>query len=134
MSAFFKRVLISLSLVYLLFPVGFIFAQSTSTGETPTKPSELTQVTLINPLNTTDPRAIIANIIQAILSIIGSLALLMFVYGGFLWITSFGESKRIERGKTIIVWAVAGLALIASAYVVVNAVMLGLTTGSAVKL
>ena len=90
-----------------------------------------TGVTLVNPLGTSDPRIIIANIIQAILSIIGSLALLMFVYGGFLWITSFGESKRIERGKTIVVWAVAGLALIASAYVIVNAVITGLVTGSA---
>jgi hypothetical protein len=55
----------------------------------------------------------------------------MFVYGGFLWITSFGESKRIDRGKTILVWAVAGLAIIASSYVVVNAIILGLVTGKA---
>jgi hypothetical protein len=89
-------------------------------------------VDLINPLGegVTDPRLIIANIIQAVLSIVGSLALLMFVYGGVLWITSFGEEKRISKGKTIIVWAVLGLALIASAYVIVNAVMNGLTQGN----
>jgi hypothetical protein len=88
-------------------------------------------VTVINPIGITDPREIIGNIIKAILSIVGSLALLMFVYGGVLWITSFGEAKRIEKGKTIITWAVLGLALIAAAYVIVNAVINGLTTGSA---
>lgn len=88
-------------------------------------------VTVINPIGITDPRQIIGNIIKAILSVVGSLALLMFVYGGVLWITSFGEAKRIEKGKTIITWAVLGLALIAASYVIVNAVILGLTTGSA---
>jgi fumarate reductase subunit D len=133
MFQFFKRLFITMSaLIFFVAPLPSFAADTSTTASTP--PSQLVEVTLINPLNTTDPRAIIANIIQAILSIIGSLALLMFVYGGFLWITSFGESKRIERGKNIVVWAVAGLALIASAYVVVNAVMLGLTTGSAVQL
>lgn len=88
-------------------------------------------VTLTNPLGTSDPRLIIGNIIKAIMSVVGSLALLMFVYGGVIWITSFGESKRIEKGKSILTWAVLGLALIASAYVLVNAVINGLVSGSA---
>ncbi|MEK7183651.1 MAG: hypothetical protein AAB776_03400 [Patescibacteria group bacterium] len=89
-------------------------------------------VVLDNPIGVTDPRLIIGNIIKAILSIVGSLALLMFVYGGVIWITSFGEAKRVEKGKTIIIWTVLGLAIIAGAYVLVNAVVLGLATGSAV--
>lgn len=88
-------------------------------------------VILINPLGVTDPRLIVANIIKAILSVVGTLALLMFVYGGVIWITSFGDSKRVDKGKTIITWTVLGLAMIASAYVLVNAVVQGLITGSA---
>ena len=88
-------------------------------------------VTLTNPLGTTDPTLIIVNIIKAIMSIVGSLALLMFVYGGVIWITSFGEAKRVEKGKSILTWAVLGLALVASAYVLVNAVINGLVFGSA---
>lgn len=89
------------------------------------------EATLVNPISVTDPRLIIGNIIQAILSLVGSLALLMFVYGGVIWITSLGDSKRVEKGKTILTWTVLGLAIIAAAYVLVNAVILGLTTGSA---
>jgi hypothetical protein len=88
-------------------------------------------VTLINPIGVSDPRLIVGNIIKAILSVVGSLALLMFVYGGVIWITSFGEPKRVEKGKTIITWTVLGLAMIAAAYVLVNAVIQGLITGSA---
>ncbi len=88
-------------------------------------------VELVNPIGTTNPNTIIGNLIKAILSVVGSLALLMFVYGGVIWITSFGEAKRIEKGKSIVTWAVLGLALIASAYVLVNAVITGLVTGSA---
>lgn len=92
----------------------------------------LAQVKLINPLgNVVDPRVFIGNVIKGLMSIIGSIALFMFVYGGFLWTTSMGEGKRVERGKTIMTWAVLGLAVIASAYVIVNAIILGLTQTSA---
>lgn len=86
-------------------------------------------VGLINPLGTTDPRKIIGNLIQAILSIIGSIALLMFIYGGVIWITSMGNDKLVQKGKQILVWTVVGLAVIAGAYTLTNAVISGLTTG-----
>ncbi len=98
-------------------------------------PHAVKAVELINPLGSgpeaTDPRLLIGRLIQAILSVVGSIALLMFVYGGVLWITSMGESARIDKGKKILVWAVLGLAMIAASYVVVNAVIQALTTGSA---
>lgn len=92
-----------------------------------------TTVVLTNPLGdgVTNPQVIIGNIIKAILSVTGSLALLMFVYGGVIWITSFGEAKKVEKGKMILTWAVLGLALIAASYVLVNAVIQGLVYGSA---
>jgi hypothetical protein len=87
---------------------------------------------LINPLGETDPRILIGRVISALLSIIGSLTLLMFVYGGILWVTSMGEPKKVQKGKDILVWTVAGLGVIAAAYVITNAVIKSLTTGSAI--
>ncbi len=89
-------------------------------------------VTLVNPLGdgVTDPRLIIARVIQAALSIVGSVALLMFVYGGFLWLTSAGNATAVEKGKNVLLWAVMGLVLIASSYVLVTAIFQGLATGS----
>lgn len=87
-------------------------------------------VTLSNPLGINDPRLIIARIIQAILSISGSIALLMFVYGGFLWLSSGGNSAQIDKGKKVLVWATLGVVLIASAFVIVTALFQGLASGN----
>lgn len=100
--------------------------------DTPAKnPGDVRAVTIINPLGVTDPRAFIGRVIRAIISIIGSITLLMFVYGGVLWITSMGEKDKVEKGKKIMVWCVLGLGVIASSYVIVNAVITGLSTGTA---
>lgn len=96
--------------------------------------SSSTTVTLYNPLGTTsedsDIRVILGRVIRGLLSVIGSLALLMFVYGGVLWMTSAGNSERVKKGKDIIVWAVLGLGVIFSAYAITNALIQALTTGS----
>jgi Type IV secretion system pilin len=89
-------------------------------------------VYLINPLGITDPRLLIGRIIAGILSIVGSFSVLMFVYAGVLWITAQGEPKKVQRGKDIMLWATLGLAVIAGAYVLVNAIINILATGSAV--
>lgn len=86
---------------------------------------------LINPLGETDVRLIFARVISAALSIVGSFALLMFVYGGVLWMTSHGDPKMVTKGKDTITWAVLGLVVIFASYAIVNALIVGITTGVA---
>lgn len=88
-------------------------------------------VYLINPLGETDPRILAGRLISGLLSIIGTIALLMFVYAGVFWITAQGDAKKVQRGKDIMVWATLGLGVIAGAYVAVNAIINAFTTGSA---
>lgn len=52
--------------------------------------------------------------------ICGSLALIMFVYGGFLWLTAAGNSERIEKGKKIFIWSSVGLAIIFGSYAIIT--------------
>ncbi len=89
-------------------------------------------VYLINPLGQTDPRLLAGRLISGLLSVIGTITLLMIVYAGVLWITAQGEQKKVDRGKHIMVWATLGLGVIAGAYVLVNAIIMAFTTGSAV--
>lgn len=63
---------------------------------------------------------IIGNVIKTILSIVGALALAMFIYGGFTWLTSGGSSEKITKGKDILIWATIGLAVIFSSYTLVD--------------
>jgi len=51
------------------------------------------------------------------------LALVMFIYGGIIWMTSSGNAEQVTKGKNIIIWATIGLVVIFSAYALVNFVL-----------
>lgn len=73
------------------------------------------------------PQIIIGRVINTVLGIVGSLALLMFVYGGFTWMLAAGNNERVEKGKNILVWATLGLVVIFASYALVEFVIKGLT-------
>jgi amino acid transporter len=104
-----KKFFVSL-VIALLFLLIFDFVWATS---------------LDNPLgaNANDPRVIIGNIIRAILGIVGSLALGVFILGGFFWVTSAGNEEKVKKGKDMILWASFGLAAIFFSYALVNFVI-----------
>lgn len=64
------------------------------------------------------------------ISISGSLALLLFVYGGFMWLTSRGEPDKIKKGKDIFLWSVVGLVIITSSYFLISFIIKGLSGGN----
>ncbi len=112
-----KKVFFALVVPVIALSPTFAFAAST--------------VSLINPLGETDVRVIFGRVISAALSILGTLALAMFVYGGVLWMTSRGDSKQVTKGKDTVTWAVLGLVIIFASYALVNALLTGITTGVA---
>ena len=77
---------------------------------------------LANPLGVTKIPDLIGKIIQGALGVVGSLALLMFIYGGLTWMTSGGNEEKIKKGKQILVWAVFGIVIIFTSYSILNLV------------
>lgn len=77
-------------------------------------------LTLKNPLGITDIPTFIGRVISAVLGIVGSLALVMFVYGGLLWMLSGGSPDRIKKGKDVFVWSTLGLVMIFGSYLIVK--------------
>ncbi|TAK05125.1 hypothetical protein EPO33_04050 [Patescibacteria group bacterium] len=63
------------------------------------------------------------NVAQFIFGISGAVALLMFVWGGFLWLTSAGSAEKVKQGQAVITGAVIGLLIIFGAYVGVQFVV-----------
>lgn len=100
------------------------FAQAPTPSEAAA--SALATAELDNPLKTDDIRVIIGRIIKAILGVSGGLALLMFIWGGLIWMTSQGEKAKIEKGQKTLAWAVIGLAILFVAYAAVNWVIIAL--------
>jgi len=60
---------------------------------------------------------------QIILGIIGSVTLLMFVYGGIMFLISGGSSEKVTKAKDIIKAAVIGLIIVFSSYLIIKFVL-----------
>ncbi len=63
---------------------------------------------------------LLLNIANYLFSIVGALALLFFIYGGFTLILSQGSSEQTQKGKDIIIAAIIGLVIVFSAYMLVR--------------
>lgn len=82
-------------------------------------------VSLPNPLGTSNPtpQILIGKIINALLGLVGSIALAMFIWGGFSWMTAAGNTEKVQKGKDIIIWATLGMVVIFFSYALVNFVI-----------
>ena len=121
-------------LIALFFPLSIALAQ-TGTGSntggntgTGSNPCAGGSVCINNPLaagGIDSPQTLIGKVINSILGVVGSLALVMFVYGGLLWMTSGGSAEQVKKGRDILIWAAIGLVIIFSAYGLVRFVIQG---------
>lgn len=71
-------------------------------------------------LSDTDPRVIVGRIVQIFLGVLGIIALVLIVYGGFTIMTSAGNDEQVSKGKDILFYSVIGLVIILMAYSITN--------------
>ncbi|MBU0613289.1 pilin [Patescibacteria group bacterium] len=69
---------------------------------------------LCNPLGSTKMSLIDlwVRILQLMLGAVGLFAVMMFIYGGFVMLTSGGNPDKVKKAKDTLVWATLGLATI----------------------
>lgn len=82
---------------------------------------------------TTDLYTIVGRIINVVLGFLGIVLLFYFLYGGFKWMTSGGESDGVDEAKTMIRNAVIGLVIVMASYALSNFVLsqlVAVTTGA----
>ncbi len=72
------------------------------------------------PTKQTDLSTIIANLINFILGVAGSLALIALVIGGVMYMTSVGDEQKATQAKKYIFWAIAGLVVILLSYIIIT--------------
>lgn len=95
-------------------------------GNTPNAPVSLTNPlggTKDKPQGKTSVPELLGSIINSVMGIIGSLALVMFIYGGATWMLSAGNQEQVTKGKNALIWAAAGLVIIFTAYALVKFVL-----------
>ena len=75
----------------------------------------------------------IINFSRLILALTGSVALLMFMYGGVLFIIAAGSQEKITKGKEAMKTASIGVIIILGAFLIVNFTIFALTGGDPSK-
>ena len=65
----------------------------------------------------------IQTIINVVLSIVGIIAVVVVIFGGFTYMTSAGDPGKITKAKNTIMYGIIGLIIALLAYAIVNFVM-----------
>ena len=74
-------------------------------------------------LGSADLKQTILNIITFVLGLLGLIAVIMILYGGFIWLTAGGNEDKVGSAKKIISAAIIGLIVILLAWAIVNFVV-----------
>jgi len=74
-------------------------------------------------LSASDPREVAAKIINVALGFLGIIAVVIVLYGGFMWMTAAGNEERISKAKQILTAGVIGLVIIVMAWAIASYVV-----------
>lgn len=79
-----------------------------------------TKISELNQLKGGTIQDVIGIAIKTAMGIMGSIALIMFIYGGFLWMTAAGNSSQIDKAQDVIVYGALGIMIIFGSYAIVT--------------
>ena len=108
-------------LIGLLITISPLITQAANCSNTSTSSCS----SLDNPLgnNNLTPQQLYGRIIYAFMGVTGTVALLMFVLGGFQWMTAAGNPEKVKKGRDTLMWAILGLVVIFSSYAILRAIL-----------
>ena len=64
------------------------------------------------------PLGIISYVITIVLAFVGTIFLILIIYGGIQWMTAQGNEEKVTKAQTIIKDSVIGLAVVLFAYLI----------------
>ena len=79
-------------------------------------------------LGTQSLQATITSIIRVALSLLGIVALVIVLMGGFKWMTAGGSEDKVKEAKRLIFQGIIGMAIVLSAFAITTFVVESLTT------
>ncbi|HLC89407.1 MAG TPA: hypothetical protein VJG65_00425 [Patescibacteria group bacterium] len=83
-------------------------------------------------LGTKDLRESVMTIVNVLLGFLGIIAIIVILYGGFVWLTAGGNEEKVSQAKKIISAGIIGLVVIFTSYAIAQFVINALieaTTG-----
>lgn len=71
---------------------------------------------------------LVAQIINIFSLVVGIVAVIMLIYSGFRYVTSGGDTSKIEEAKKTLIYAIVGLIIVALAQVIVKFILVKLSS------
>jgi len=62
----------------------------------------------------------LANVLSVVLTLIGMAGFVMIIYAAFTMLLSAGKSQQVEKSKNTITFAIIGIILALSAFIIIN--------------
>jgi Type IV secretion system pilin len=77
----------------------------------------------VNDLTTASLETVVGSVIQIFLGLLGLIALVIILYGGYVWMTSGGNEEKVSQAKKILSAGVVGLVIIMVSYVITSFIL-----------
>lgn len=74
----------------------------------------------LNPARISNPAQLIGRFINMLLAFIGSISLVLYIVAGFLWMTASGNTEKVTKAKSIMVWTTLGVLVMLASYMLVS--------------
>ena len=104
-----------------VFNVNFVLAQTAT--------SNLATFGASAGLSNTPLPTLIGNIVRIFLGLLGVLAVLIILYGGWTWMISNGDTQKVDKAKKILIAGVIGLIIIMASFAIASFIMKALGLG-----
>ncbi len=123
-----KKTFLGLAIAINLFLPQLVFAQSGGNASCDELKSHFpSNGNLTQDVNALPSYCNVEDIYKKIMNIalyaIGIVAVIMIIYGGYIYMTAGGNADQAKRGRTILMWAIAGLIVVLAAASIVNIVV-----------
>lgn len=114
---------------YIFILIGLILPQIAAAQTPEIKASEH----LLNPLGDTSGGApeLAARLIRTLLGFAGVAALALFIWGGLTLLMSRGNPEKVKAGRDTLIWAIIGLVVAFSSYIILRFVIEAVITPTA---
>jgi len=120
MNKIIKHALVVATLALMVVPV-FALALQANAGDVDFGLNEAANIGLPN--TSQDPKEAAVNIVRYLMTFLGIIAVIVILYGGFLWLTAGGNEDRVGSAKKTIIAGCIGLVIIIAAYAIVTIVV-----------
>ncbi|MDD2758453.1 MAG: pilin [Patescibacteria group bacterium] len=79
--------------------------------------------TNLNPMDIGSPSVLFTRGINLMMAFMGSIALVLYIFAGFIWMSASGNAERVDKAKRILVWTTLGALAMGASYMIIKTVL-----------